>query len=225
MESNGESFLRQLSVGSSPSSYYYQPSSARGSKRWGSKKKNLTQMDDDHDHVHHGHHRMRMGMGLKKRVMVVIDESTKAKQAMMWALTHIANKGDLLTLLHVVPPPHHDNHHHHHKDEHAPNLANSLGSLCKACKPEVEVEALVIQGPKLSTVISQVKKLEASVLVLSQSKPSLFSCCLFRSSSEDFVEQCINKAECLTLAVRKQSKGVGGYLVSTRWQKNFWLLA
>jgi hypothetical protein len=36
----------------------------------------------------------------------------------------------------------------------------------------VEVEALVIQGPKLGTVLSQVKKLEASVLVLSQCKPS-----------------------------------------------------
>jgi len=85
----------------------------------------------------------------------------------------------------------------------------------------------VIQGPKLATVLSQVKKLEASVLVLSQSKPSPYCWlgCLLRSSSEEFVEQCINQAECLTLAVRKQSKGVGGYLISTRWQKNFWLLA
>jgi hypothetical protein len=38
----------------------------------------------------------------------------------------------------------------------------------------VEVEALVIQGPKLSTVLSQVKKLEASALVLSQPNPSPF---------------------------------------------------
>lgn len=53
----------------------------------------------------------------------------------------------------------------------------------------------------------------------------IFFCSLLRSSSEEFVEQCINQAECLTLAVRKQSKGVGGYLISTRWQKNFWLLA
>jgi len=36
----------------------------------------------------------------------------------------------------------------------------------------VEVEALVIQGPKLATVMSQVKKLEVSVLVLGQKKPS-----------------------------------------------------
>ncbi|EAY76678.1 hypothetical protein OsI_04633 [Oryza sativa Indica Group] len=113
------------------------------------------------------------------------------------------------------------------RGEETPSLANSLGTLCKACRPEVEVEALVIQGPKLATVLSQVKKLEASVLVLSQSKPSHFCwlSCILRSSIEEFVEQCINQAECLTLAVRKQSKGVGGYLISTRWQKNFWLLA
>jgi hypothetical protein len=36
----------------------------------------------------------------------------------------------------------------------------------------VEVEALVIQGPKLATVFSQVKKLEVTVLVLGQKKPS-----------------------------------------------------
>ncbi|KAG8044140.1 hypothetical protein GUJ93_ZPchr0044g38092 [Zizania palustris] len=159
----------------------------------------------------------------RKRVMVVVDDSSGAKHAVMWALTHVANKGDFLTLLHVLP----------HagagagRGEEPPSLANSLGTLCKACRPEVEVEALVIQGPKLATVLSQVKKLEASVLVLSQCRPShlCWLSCFLRSSSEEFVEQCINQAECLTLAVRKQSKGVGGYLISTRWQKNFWLLA
>ncbi|OAY67965.1 hypothetical protein ACMD2_10506, partial [Ananas comosus] len=148
-----------------------------GSKRWGKRKGGGN-----------GYGNGNGGGGVvvgKKRVMVVIDHSTGAKHAMMWALTHVTNKGDLLTLLHV------------------------------------EVEALVIQGPKLATVLSQVRKLEASVLVLSQTKPSPFPW----SSREEFVEECINKADCLTLAVRKQSKGVGGYLVSTRWQKNFWLLA
>ncbi|KAL6840151.1 hypothetical protein ACP4OV_029961 [Aristida adscensionis] len=157
----------------------------------------------------------------RKRVMVVVDESSGAKHAMMWALTHVANRGDFLTLLHVLP------HAGGGGAAEASSLANSLGTLCKASRPEVEVEALVIQGPKLATVLSQVKKLEASVLVLSQCRPSPFCwlSCFLRSSSEEFVEQCINQAECLTLAVRKQSKGVGGYLVSTRWQKNFWLLA
>ncbi|KAH9606006.1 hypothetical protein KSS87_009491 [Heliosperma pusillum] len=158
-----------------------------------------------------------MNMMVKKRVMVVVDETARSKHAMMWALTHVTNKGDWLTLLHIISDS---------SSSSTPNLATSLGSLCKACKPEVEVEALVIQGPKLATVLSQVKKLEVSVLVLGQKKPSPIMTCLFgMSNSEDFVEQCINNAECLTIGVRKQSKGMGGYLISTRWQKNFWLLA
>ncbi|GFP84330.1 hypothetical protein PHJA_000576700 [Phtheirospermum japonicum] len=141
----------------------------------------------------------------------------------MWALTHVTNKGDILTLLHIVSPNYSEN---DYNSSSSPYLATTLGSLCKASKPEVEVEALVIQGPKMATVISQVKKLEVSVLVLGQKKPSpLLNCLCFISSTDEFVEQCINKLECLTIGVRKQSKGVGGYLISTRWHKNFWLLA
>ncbi|KAJ0960020.1 hypothetical protein J5N97_000429 [Dioscorea zingiberensis] len=224
---DGGSFLRQLSSGGraaweQTSSYYLGSSNGHGgSRRWGRGKK-AKRMEEGGGGVGVGLEGGGNGglMVSKKRVMVVIDQSARAKHAMMWALTHVANKGDLLTLLHVVPPGAGAA----QRSEYAPQLANSLGSLCKACKPEVEVEALVIQGPKLGTVLSQVKKLEASVLVLSQGKPSPI-CCLFSSSSEEFVEQCINQAECLTLAVKKQSNGVGGYLVSTRWQKNFWLLA
>ncbi|KAI9201199.1 hypothetical protein LWI28_020036 [Acer negundo] len=161
------------------------------------------------------------GVVMRKRVMVLVDETSHSKHAMMWALTHVTNKGDLLTLLHLIPP-----NSHHSSSSYSPYLANSLGSLCKASKPEVEVEVLVIQGPKLGTVINQVKKLEVSVLVLGQKKPSSFiNCFCGSSSSEAFVDQCIKNAECLTIGVRKQSRGIGGYLISTRWQKNFWLLA
>ncbi|KAK4370444.1 hypothetical protein RND71_009919 [Anisodus tanguticus] len=169
------------------------------------------------------------GLVMRKRVMVVVDQSSHSKHAMMWALTHVTNKGDILTLLHIVPHSSSSSTCHNNKgscDSSASHLASSLGSLCKACKPEVEVEALVIQGPKMATVMSQVKKLEVSVLVLGQKKPSsLLGCLCGRSSEEEFVEQCINTLDCLTIGVRKQSKGMGGYLISTRWQKNFWLLA
>ncbi|XP_027358390.1 uncharacterized protein LOC113867329 [Abrus precatorius] len=162
------------------------------------------------------------GMTGRKRVMVVVDGTSHSKHAMMWALTHVANKGDLLTLLHVVPP------HKGSESSCSTYLVNYLGSLCRDCKPGVEVEALVIQGPKVATVMSQVKKLEVSVLVLGQKKPSSLLSCLCGGSStstDEFVEYCINNAECLTIGVRKRSQGTNGYLISTRWQKNFWLLA
>ncbi|KAJ4850934.1 hypothetical protein Tsubulata_019006 [Turnera subulata] len=170
-----------------------------------------------------GHHVMR------KRVMVVVDQTSHSKHAMMWALTHVAEEGDSLTLLHIIPPPPlpptHNSAHSSHS--YSTSLATTLGSLCKASRPEVEVEALVIQGPKLATVMSQVKKLEVSVLVLGHNKSSpLLSClCGSRSSSEEFVEQCINNVGCWTIGVRKQSKGMSGYLITTRRQKDFWLLA
>lgn len=75
------------------------------------------------------------GFVMRKRVMVVVDQTSHSKHAMMWALTHVTNKGDMLTLLHIVPPPHHTS--ESSSSSCSPYLASSLGSLCKACKPEV----------------------------------------------------------------------------------------
>lgn len=73
------------------------------------------------------------GMVVRKRVMVVVDHTAHSKHAMMWALTHVANKGDLLTLLHIVSP-------YDGSDSSCSTyLVNYLGSLCKECKPEVHL--------------------------------------------------------------------------------------
>ena len=79
------------------------------------------------------------GLVMRKRVMVVVDQSSYSKHAMMWALTHVANKGDILTLLHIIPPSHKGSERQTESSSSSssPYLANSLGSLCKACKPEV----------------------------------------------------------------------------------------
>ncbi|KAL7128369.1 hypothetical protein ABFS83_14G311900 [Erythranthe nasuta] len=212
-------------MGSSDSSFMRQISRKTTSKRWGGGGGGgggevVKQMEEENMMYYGGGGVMLMMK--KKRVMVVVDEKTQSKQAMMWALTHVTNKGDILTLLHILSPS------SYNSSSSSPYLATSLGSLCKASKPEVEVEALVIQGPKLATVMSQVKKLDVSVLVLAQNNnpSSLLHCLCFKSSStQEFVEECINRVECLTIGVKKQSNGVGGYLISTRWHKNFWLLA
>lgn len=82
------------------------------------------------------------GLVMRKRVMVVVDQTSHSKHAMMWALTHVTNKGDLLTLLHVVPPTKpssdHESSASSSSSSGSPYLASSLGSLCKACKPEVK---------------------------------------------------------------------------------------
>ncbi|KAK4718715.1 hypothetical protein R3W88_017053 [Solanum pinnatisectum] len=227
MTMSSSSFMRQLSGKEGWKST---------SRRWGGGGGgNWKQMEAGFNNICGGGNGYNGGLVMRKRVMVVVDQSSHTKHAMMWALTHVTNKGDILTLLHIVPHSSSSSSSHcannkgfssDSSSSSAAHLASSLGSLCKACKPEVEVEALVIQGPKMATVMSQVKKLEVSVLVLGQKKPSsLFSCLCGRSSEEEFVEQCINTLDCLTIGVRKQSQGMGGYLISTRWQKNFWLLA
>ena len=127
--SAGDRFLRQLSA-SNGCDYdtgcglqqEYGGGGRRGSRRWSKKRAAAAR-----------------GYGVKqgeasaarKRVMVVVDESSGAKHAMMWALTHVASKGDFLTLLHVLP------HSGSGRGEEASSLANSLGTLCKASRPEV----------------------------------------------------------------------------------------
>lgn len=74
---------------------------------------------------------MMQGNVGRKRVMVVVDDTSHSKHAMLWALTHVANKGDSLTLLHVVPP------HRGPESSCSTYLVNYLGSLCKDCKPGV----------------------------------------------------------------------------------------
>ncbi|KAL4272670.1 hypothetical protein GQ457_13G021480 [Hibiscus cannabinus] len=149
------------------------------------------------------------GLVLRKRVMVVVDQSSHSKHAMMWALSHVANKGDLLTLLHVIPPvlP---------KPSSSSCLATSLDleSLCKACGSGNSV------CPRAKAVDSDEPSEKARSF-------SAGACLSRRSENEEFVEQCIKKIDgnCLSIGVRKQSNGVGGYLITTRWLNNFWLLA
>jgi hypothetical protein len=50
-------------------------------------------------------------------------------------------------------------------------------------------------------------------------------CRMVQKKTESVADFCINNTDCLTLAVRKKSRRLGGYLINSQWQKNFWLLA
>ncbi|XP_078441014.1 uncharacterized protein LOC144710996 [Wolffia australiana] len=158
-------------------------------------------------------------MVARKRVVAVVDRSSGAKNAALWALNHVVGAGDIVTLLHVLPRRGGDAARKANSD-----VADLLVALCRSIRSDVEVEALALHGPKLRTVLNHITKLEAAVLVLSQPKPSS-SCCFGAGDDDDFVERCVNEADCLAVAVRKRGGGVGGYFVTTRTQKNFWLLA
>lgn len=184
-----------------------------------------------------------------RKVMVVVDSTREAKRALLWVLSHALLKHDRLILLHVAPlppgspkkgieSPFSSKRHLNPKDS---NFLNSLKSLCIQRRPEVEVEVMIVEGfkDKGPTILQQAKKHSVSLLVLGQPKPPLL--CKLRAiwsekrwtiRSQDssaaaaaVVEYCIQNSECLSVAVRTKSRRMGGYLISTKRQKNFWLLA
>eukprot|EP01018_Ginkgo_biloba_P019423 Gb_16580 [translate_table: standard] len=109
-------------------------------------------------------------------------------------------------------------------------VLKSLKALYMERRPEVEVEVIVVGGGKEkgTTIVYEAKKLSVSLLVLGQLKKTL----LWRlwgggkkRREGEVVEYCIQNLECMTLAMRKRSNRLGGYLITTKHHKNFWLLA
>ncbi|XP_057870313.2 uncharacterized protein LOC131076975 [Cryptomeria japonica] len=191
----------------------------------------------EEDEKQHGHGDSLIPTAMR-RVMVVIDDSIEAESAMLWALSHAVYHSDTLILLHILPPLQAKGVLFAARDPEDPRrlvdmkacwFANSLKALCKRHRPEVIVESVVIDGRNDDIgclIVSQAQNLQASLLVLGQPKSSfLYRVILRRSSKMGIVEYCINNAECMTVAVRKQSGDLGGYLIRTRKFRNFWMLA
>lgn len=80
-------------------------------------------------------------------------------------------------------------------------------------------------------IVEEAKRQRASLLVLGQKRKRSMWWQLIkrwtrsRSSGEVIVEYCIQNAACMSIAVRRKSKKLGGYLITTKLHKNFWLLA
>lgn len=87
------------------------------------------------------------------------------------------------------------------------------------------------KGP---TIVEEAKKQGVALLVLGQKKRSTTWRLLMMWAGSNrvgggggggVVEYCIQNANCMAIAVRRKSKKVGGYLITTKRQKDFWLLA
>ncbi|KAH9300201.1 hypothetical protein KI387_011784, partial [Taxus chinensis] len=165
-----------------------------------------------------------------KRVVVVVDEGREAKVALLWALSHVLHNSHTLTLLHIL-----DKHkltrprtHSHtgglfwRNDKYVErngdrgfSFVKSLEALCKSYCPDVPVEVVITEGNMTGTVVRWAKKLEASMVIVGQKKPSVFYR-FFPRREEDMVEICIANAECVTVGVRKRSSRIGGYIINSR---------
>ncbi|KAD6119227.1 hypothetical protein E3N88_10498 [Mikania micrantha] len=171
-----------------------------------------------------------MDDGSGNKVMVVVDSSTGSKGALQWALDHTVQNQDVMILLHVVgaskPGCKSSGEVNQRVYEHLYSVKRNL----QAKRPEVKVEIEVRQGKQKGPIIVEAAKQEGvSLLVLGQQKQSMMwrirTMCTRKRSQSRVVDYCIHNANCMAIAVRRKNKRHGGYLITTKRHKNFWLLA
>ncbi|KZV15992.1 hypothetical protein F511_14358 [Dorcoceras hygrometricum] len=159
------------------------------------------------------------------RVMVVVDSSLEARGALDWVLSHTVRSQDKIILLHVVKQ---DAANDGETNQRAYDLLRSSKSMCQLKRPEVQVEMAIREGKEKGPIIvEEAKRLRASLLVLGQQKQSLLwrLRLIWKRKRSRVVDYCIQYANCMTIAVRRKNRKYGGYLITTKRHKNFWLLA
>ena len=97
------------------------------------------------------------------------------------------------------------------------------------------MEILVKEGKeKGSTIVQEAKHEKVSLLVLGKRKRSIMWLVQnmwagkrrrIRSSTCSATDYCVQNAKCMRVAVRKKGRNHGGYLITTKRHKDFWLLA
>ncbi|XAR65301.1 hypothetical protein NMG60_11009380 [Bertholletia excelsa] len=170
------------------------------------------------------------GAAIGRKIMIVVDSSIEAKGALQWALTHTVQSQDILVLLHVTKPSKQGE---ESGKEIAPRVSNflqSMKNMCQQKRPEVQIEVSVAEGvEKGPTIVEEARKQGVALLVLGQKKHSMTWRLLMMWAGNrvggGVVEYCIQNASCMAIAVRRKSRKLGGYLITTKRHKDFWLLA
>ncbi|KAJ9187365.1 hypothetical protein P3X46_002828 [Hevea brasiliensis] len=168
-----------------------------------------------------------------RKIMIVVDSSLEAKGALQWALSHTVQSQDLVILLHVAKPSNKQATSEQPSKERAPRayeLVNSLKDMCQLKRPEIQIEIAVVEGKeKGPLIVEEAKRQGVALLVLGQKKRSMTWRLIMMWASNrvtgGVVEYCIQNADCMAIAVRRKSKKHGGYLITTKRHKDFWLLA
>ncbi|PIN03149.1 hypothetical protein CDL12_24330 [Handroanthus impetiginosus] len=169
-----------------------------------------------------------------RKIMIVVDTSVEAKNAVQWALSHTVQNQDIVVLLHVTKPSKQGDQSTDDKDLNPkiPEFLTCIKKSCQVKRPEVQVEVVVVEGKdKGPTIVEGAKKQGAALLVLGQKKYSVTWRLMLMwagnraAAAGGVAEYCVQNATCMAIAVRRKSKKVGGYLITTKRQKDFWLLA
>ncbi|XP_070006308.1 uncharacterized protein [Nicotiana sylvestris] len=162
------------------------------------------------------------------RVMVVVDPSLDANCALQWALSHTVQSQDTIILLYVTKTSNEGVGEKANSEfnQKAYQLLCSMKNMCQTRKQGVQVEIAMQEGKeKGAVIVEEAKQRKVSLLVLGQRKRSIMWRLLRKKSRSRVVKYCIQKANCMTVAVRRKSSKSGGYLITTKRHKKFWLLA
>lgn len=168
------------------------------------------------------------------KVMVVVDSSLDAKGALEWALSHTVQCRDTIVLLHVIAKSSKQGKEKTNGKKLYLRVYEKLHSMKNTCqlkKPGVQVEIAITEGKEKGPIIvEEAKRQNVSLLVLGQKGKSIVWRLMKRWSSKkkavgDIVDYCIQNSSRMTIAVRRKSSKLGGYLITTKRHKNFWLLA
>ncbi|XP_017427017.2 universal stress protein PHOS32 isoform X2 [Vigna angularis] len=177
---------------------------------------------------------VKQGSVIGRKIMIVVDSSLEAKGAVQWALTHTVQNQDTIVLLHVMKPSNKQGTDDEESSKEiaprANELASSFKNMCQVKRPEVQTEITVIEGKeKGKKIVEEAKKQGVALLVLGQKKRSTTWRLLMMWAGQrvtgGVVEYCIQNAHCMAIAVRRKSKKSGGYMITTKRHKDFWLLA
>ncbi|GAU34410.1 hypothetical protein TSUD_217500 [Trifolium subterraneum] len=176
---------------------------------------------------------VKQGSVISRKIMIVIDSSFEAKGALQWALTHTVQNHDTIVLLHVMKSSKQatdDEASSKETDPRAYELASSFKNICNTKMPEVQIEIAVTEGKeKGPKIVEEAKKQGVALLVLGQKKRSttwrLLMMWAGNRVTGGVVEYCIQNAHCMAIAVRRKSNKTGGYMITTKRHKDFWLLA
>ncbi|KAG6687122.1 hypothetical protein I3842_11G054500 [Carya illinoinensis] len=163
------------------------------------------------------------------KIMVVVDSSLEAQGALEWALSHTVQGHDGITLLHVSKLSKQGSKGKGSLMAH--ELLYSMKNMCQMKRPGVQVEVTLLEGrEKGPIIVEEARQQRVSLLVIGQGKQSSMLWSLMKRwagnrNSGGVAEYCIQNASCMAIAVRRKSRKLGGYLITTKRHKNFWLLA
>ncbi|XP_010485664.1 PREDICTED: neurofilament medium polypeptide-like [Camelina sativa] len=168
------------------------------------------------------------------RVMVVVDKVIASTGALEWALKHTLQSQDYLFLLYFSKPFKKGKRKNRKQEVKTDELVHTLKKLCQTKRPGMEVEIRRLEGKekeKGEKIVEEAKEQQVSLLVVGEEKkPPVWRLLKRwgwkkRRGQAGVLKYCLEKASCMTIAVKPKNRKLGGYLITTKRHKNFWLLA